>query len=88
MFWRIADCELVANSNINNHFDEFYLITKNVDINNVSLKEDEVSEVKFFSQNELIRRIDNNYEEITEKTIAWPLVKKIIENGIINDIIK
>ena len=76
------------NGYINNHFDEFYLITKNVDINNVSLQEDEVSEVKFFSQDELIRRIDNNYEEITEKTIAWPLVKKIIENGIINDIIK
>ena len=75
------------NGYINNHFDEFYLVFKNIDIDKIKYQKDEVSEVKYFSQKELLRRINNHYEELTEKTVSWSFVKRIIENNIINEFI-
>ena len=60
---------------------------KKVDIDKVSLQKEEVSEVKFFSQEELLKRINNNYEDLTEKTVSWSFVKKMIENNTINNIV-
>lgn len=64
---------------INKHFNECYLITKNIDIADIKLQKEEVSEVKYFSKDELIKRIDNNYEGLTEKTGPWNFLKKILE---------
>ena len=76
------------NGYINNHFDEFYLVLKNVNTNDVSLQEDEVSEVRYFSQDELLKRIDNNYDGITEKTVAWSLVKTLSKRNAFNKLLK
>lgn len=64
---------------INKHYNECYLITKNIDVSNVVIQKEEVSEVKYFSREELIKRIDNNYEDLTEKIGAWNFLKKILE---------
>lgn len=64
---------------INKHYNECYLITKNIDVSNVVTQKEEVSEVKYFSREELIKRIDNNYEGLTEKIGAWNFLKKILE---------
>ncbi len=64
---------------INKHYNECYLITKNIDVSNVVIQKEEVSEVKYFSREELIKRIDNNYEGLTEKIGAWNFLKKILE---------
>lgn len=76
------------NGYINNHFDECYLIIKDVDINKIKLQEDEVSEIKFFNKEDLIEKINNNYDGITEKTVSWAFVKKILESDIIKQFIK
>lgn len=39
----------------------------------------EVADIKYFPKEEVIRRIDNNYEDLTEKTVAWPILKKILK---------
>lgn len=67
---------------INKHYNECYLITKNVDISKIKLQEEEVSEVKYFSKKELLERIANNFEGLTEKTGAWNFLTKILENYI------
>lgn len=67
---------------VNNHFDECYLIIKNVDVKKIKLQKSEVSEIKFFKKDELLSRIDNNYDGITEKNISWSFVKKILESDI------
>ena len=67
---------------INKHFNECYLITKNIDINDIKLQQDEVSDVKYFSKEELLNRINNNYEGLTVKTGAWNFLKKILERYI------
>jgi len=64
---------------INKHYNECYLITKKIDISKVKLQEDEVSEVKYFTKEEILKRISNNYEGLTFKIDAWNFLQKIIE---------
>lgn len=64
---------------INKHYNECYLITKNIDISDVKIQKEEVSEVRYFSKGELLKRISNNYEDLTEKTGPWNFLKKILE---------
>lgn len=66
---------------INKHYNECYLITKNIDISDIIVQKEEVEEVKYFSRDELIKRIDNNYDGLTEKTGAWNFLKLILEKN-------
>ena len=45
----------------------------------IKIQEDEVSEVKYFSKDELLKRISNNYEGLTVKTGVWNFLQKILE---------
>lgn len=72
------------NGYINNHFDECYLIIKDINIDEIALQEEEVSDVSFFSQDDILQRINNNYDGLTKKETTWPLVEKIIESKIID----
>ena len=67
------------NNYINNHYDECYLITKDVSIEDIKLQEEEVADIKYFSKEEIVERIDNNYDGLTEKTVAWHILKKILK---------
>lgn len=67
---------------INKHYNECYLITKKVDISKINLQKEEVSEVKYFSKEELLERISNNYNGLTEKTGPWNFLEKILNNYI------
>ena len=40
----------IKNDIINRHFNEYYIINKDIDISNLTLQEDEVSEIKWFSK--------------------------------------
>lgn len=64
---------------INNHFNECYIITKNVDISKIKLQEEEVSDIKWFTKEDILKRIDNNYDGITDKTGPWNFLKKYYE---------
>lgn len=63
----------------NNHFNECYIITKNIDISQLKLQEEEVSDVKWFTKQEILERIENNFEELTAKTGPWNFLKKYYE---------
>ena len=65
---------------INKHYNECYLVTKNIDISDIKIQKEEVSEVRYFSKDELLKRISNNYEDLTEKTGPWNFLKKILED--------
>lgn len=54
-------------------------ITKNIDILDIKIQKEEVSEVRYFSKDELLKRISNNYEDLTEKIGPWNFLKKILE---------
>ncbi len=69
------------NGYINNHYDECYLILKDVDVSKLKLQKEEVSEVKYFSKEELLTRINNDYDGLTEKTGSWHFLKKLLEKN-------
>ena len=39
--------------------------------------------IKYFSKDEIINRINNNYEGLTEKEVSWSIFKKIFESNIV-----
>lgn len=61
---------------INNHFNEGYIITKDIDISEIELQKEEVSDVKWFAKEEILGKIDNNYETLTEKSGPWNLLRR------------
>lgn len=70
---------------INKHYNECYIITKNIDISSIKIQQEEVSEVKYFTKEELLKRISNNYEGLTDKTGVWNFLEKILERYITRD---
>ena len=64
---------------INNHFNECYIITKDIEISQIQLQEDEVEEVRWFPKQEILARINDNFNGITEKTGPWNFLKKYYE---------
>lgn len=64
---------------INNHFNEYYIANKEIDETTLQLQEEEVSEVKWIDKNEIIDRIKNNYNGITDKEGCWEYLMKYYE---------
>ncbi len=64
---------------VNKHFNECYLINKEVDIKDITLQEEEVSDIRWFPKEEILKRIDNGYEGLTEKSGPWNFLKKYFE---------
>lgn len=65
---------------INKHYNECYIITKHVDISDIKVQKEEVSEVRYFSKDEMLKRISNNYEGLTDKTDVWNFLQKILQS--------
>lgn len=63
----------------NNHFNECYIVTKDVDISKIKLQEEEVADIKWFTKEDIINRINKGFEGITEKVGAWDFLKKYYE---------
>lgn len=64
---------------INNYFNEYYIAYKEVDTAKVQLQKEEVSEVKWMDKDEIIQRVRNNYNEITDKEGCWEYLVKYYE---------
>lgn len=65
---------------VDKHYNECYLITKEIDITKIKLQKEEVSEIKYFSKDELLKRIANNYDGLTDKTGPWNFLERILNN--------
>lgn len=71
--------ENISGNIINRHFNEFYIVHKDLDINNVVLQEDEVQDIKWVDKEELISRINDNYKDLTDKVGCWNYLLKYFE---------
>lgn len=69
----------IKNDIINKHFNEFYIVTKDMDTSKIILQEEEVSAVKWFDKEDIIKRIRNHYEGITDKQGCWEYLEKYYE---------
>lgn len=61
---------------VNNHFNEFYIVNKDIDETTLKLQEEEVSEVKWIDKNEIIEKIKDNCNGITAKEGCWEYLVK------------
>ena len=71
--------EDIKNDIINRHFNEFYVVHKNIDIKDITLQKDEVQDIKWIDINQLINRIKNNYQDLTLKKDFWNYIIKYFE---------
>lgn len=64
---------------INNYFNEYYIVTKDIDETKLKLQEEEVSDVKWIDKDEITERIKDNYNGITDKEGCWKYLVKYYE---------
>ncbi len=64
---------------INRHYNEYYIVHKDIDLNDITIQEDEVQEVKWFNVEELKKRVNNNFEELTDKVELWHYLIKYFD---------
>ena len=64
---------------INNYFNEYYIVNKDVDTTKLQLQKEEVAEVKWIDKDEIIEKIKDNYNGITDKQGCWEYLIKYYE---------
>ena len=64
---------------INNYFNEYYIANKEIDATKLQLQTEEVSEVKWIEKDEIIEKIKDNYNGITDKEGCWEYLVRYYE---------
>ena len=64
---------------LNKHFNEYYIANKDLDETKLKLQLEEVSEVKWIDEDEIISKIKDNYNGITDKEGCWEYLIKYYE---------
>ena len=71
--------ETISGDIINRHFNEYYIVHKDVDLKDIILQKEEVQDIKWFTKEEIVDKINNNYKDLTEKTGCWDYLVKYFE---------
>ena len=71
--------ENISGDIINKHFNEYYIVHKDIDVNDIVLQEEEVQDIKWFDKEEIINRINDNYKDLTDKVGCWNYLLKYLE---------
>ena len=64
---------------INRHFNEYFVAHSDVNLNDIVLQEEEVQDINWFDKDEIIEKINNNYENLTDKVGCWNHLIKYFE---------
>ena len=64
---------------INRHFNEYYIVHKDVDVKNIILQEEEVQDIKWLSKEEISERVEANFKDLTDKIECWHYLLKYLE---------
>lgn len=65
---------------INRHFNEFYIVKKEIDLSKIILQEEEVQDIRWFTKEEILKRIHNNYDGLTNKISCWQYLEKYLNS--------
>ena len=71
--------ENIEGNIINKHFNEYYVVHKDIDLKDITLQKEEVQDIKWIDKDELINKIKNNYEDLTLKIGCWNYLMKYFE---------
>lgn len=65
---------------INRHFNEYYIAKKDIDISSLILQEEEVQNIQWFSQDEVLKRIYHHYDGLTDKVSCWQYLSRYLNS--------
>jgi isopentenyl-diphosphate delta-isomerase type 1 len=65
---------------VERHFNEYYVIAKDVDEKNLTLQTEEVAEAKYFSADEVLEMINTRSEKLSNKWNQWAFLKRLLES--------
>lgn len=71
--------ETVKESMIDRHFNEYYIVHRDINVSDITLQEEEVQDIKWFDKEEVIKRVKNNYDGLTDKLGLWEYLLKYFE---------
>ena len=64
---------------INRHYNEHYIVHKDIDIADIKMQEEEVQAVEWVDVEDLIQKIQNDYDGLTKKIGCWNFLMKYLE---------
>ena len=64
---------------INRHYNDYFVIHRDVDIKDIKIQTDELQEVKWFDRDDIAKRVKNGYDGITDKVECWDYLLKYFE---------
>lgn len=71
--------EILKEDIIDRHFNEFYVVNKDIDLKDITMQKEEVQDIKWFDKQEIIKRVNNNYDGLTNKVGCWNYLIKYFE---------
>lgn len=71
--------ENIKGDMINRHFNEYYIVHADIDMDDITLQTEEVQDIQWFDKEEIIKRIQNHYDCLTDKTGCWNYLIKYFE---------
>lgn len=64
---------------INRHYNEYYIAHDDIDIKNITLQTEEVQDIKWFTKEEIIEKVNKDYASLTDKVGVWNYLIKYFE---------
>ena len=71
--------ENIKDNIINRHFNEYYIVHKDINLNDINFQKEEIQDIKWFDIDEMKKMINNNYDGITDKVELWNYIIKYFE---------
>lgn len=71
--------ENIKGSMIDRHYNEYYIMNANIDTNDITLQEEEVQNISWFDRDDIINKVNNNYDTLTAKVGCWEYLIKYFE---------
>lgn len=65
-----ATSENIKNGIINRHSNYYFIAHIDVNLKDITLQEEEVQDVRWFNKEDIIKKINNNYEGLTDKDVG------------------
>ena len=65
---------------INNEFNDIYLVKSNIELEDIKIQAEEVSEIKFISQEELKRMVGDNHSNLVAHPEEYRILFKYLED--------
>ena len=66
---------------INRQFNEYFVIFKDVKIDEIIIQPEEVEEVLYYNKNEILDKIRNHKDEMCTKDMAWKILEMYYKNN-------